>query len=887
MKKLLATAFLVLILPGLLSAQEGPAKNVVIIPFKVTGAGDKPVYNSELAHLLGGELGREGDIRITPGGHILEALKGTKLTASRMSNLARIHEIYAVIWGELAKLPDGYSLEVSVIGSAKDAKADTFSVTGTSKEQIVDGISDLAAQIGRVVFKRPTIGEVVIDGNTRVSREAILNRMEMKPGADFRRSAVGDEIREIHSLGYFKDVAVQAKENGNGEVTLRIEVDEYPFVKKVDIEGNTVFTDNQVLDALTTKSFQVLNPQKISADIEKIKKLYEKKGYYNPKIAHEVRNLSENESNLVFEIDEGNKAYLTDIVFDGRNEVSEKELKKILPIKEKGWFWFLDDSGKFTREKLEKSRRLLEMYYREKGFIGARVGEPRWELDEGNVTVVFPIEEGDRYQIRKVGVVGDLLAPEEQLKKNLKVEPRTWFKASSVGKDIQYLTRLANNMGYARADVEPVQSINSEYKFIDMTYRIDKGPRMSINRVDIVGNERTRDKVIRRALAIGEGELYNADKLEISKSNLERMDFFEVIKIKEVPAKAEDAINLAVEVMEKKTGQISAGMGFSSQDGAMGNINLSERNFMGLGILANLKGNISARRTTYEGSLTYPWVFDTKLNTTINAHNTQMREQYYSRTSDGFGLYASYPLYGAWGLSAGFSRDSSKLSRFTSGFARSVVDYYAQYNTTAERFLDLSENSVSTSLSRDTRHGGMIPKAGSRTVLGSRFSGFGADVAFSKFWAESTYYKSLIWGSVLKIKGSSSALVEAPNEPIPFDRRILLGGVSSVRGFNYGQIGPVDRFGNIIGGDRALFANIECLVPILKSLNLNGVVFFDVGSSWNVANSPYPRDARAGAGVGVRWVSPMGPLRIDYGWKIDRRPGESPGALGFAMGQLF
>ena len=253
--------------------------------------------------------------------------------------------------------------------------------------------------------------------------------------------------------------------------------------------------------------------------------------------------------------------------------------------------------------------------YLDNGFVNVQVGAPEVDIHDGSVTVKFPIREGHRYQVRKVDIEGDLLdsQPKEKLIESLNVKPKTWFKRSLVGDDMKALTRLYNNAGYAYVDVEPRQQLNDQYDFLDLTYKINKGELVKIEKVDVDGNERTRDKIIRRQLAISEGDLYSADRFEATKSALEAMDFFEAVRLKTSPGSKPDHMNVAVEVMEKKTGSLTAGIGYSSQDGAMGNVNLQERNMFGLAVVANAKANLSGRRNTYEGSLTYPWMFDTSV----------------------------------------------------------------------------------------------------------------------------------------------------------------------------------------------------------------------------------------------------------------------------------
>jgi outer membrane protein insertion porin family len=501
--------------------------------------------------------------------------------------------------------------------------------------------------------------------------------------------------------------------------------------------------------------------------------------------------------------------------------------------------------------------------------------------------VTYPIREGDRYQIRNVNLSGDLVIPAEKLQEELKTKPRNWVKRSLIAEDIRALQRLYNNMGYAYVDIEPIQKINDQYHFMDITYRIDKGQKVTIEKVDIAGNERTRDKVIRRSLTVTEGELYNADHLEESKKNLESMDYFEAVRMKTSPGSRADLMDVTVEVMEKKTGSLAAGIGYSSQDGAMGNVDLKERNLFGLGIVANAKANLSGRRNNYEGSVAYPWLLDYPVTLSLNGHKAVQRETHYLREGDGFGVNLSFPLYGFWSMTTGLARDSSKLTQFEKIFALSVLDYYRRYNTSAQKYMNIAENSMSVGIGRDTRIGTVIPRGGSKISIGSRFSGFGGDVAFSRYFTEAVYYYPVFWKAIVKLRANGSILQESGKEPIPFDRRIVLGGIQTIRGYRQGEIGPQDRFGNIIGGDRALFANIECLFPLVESMNINGVAFLDAGNAWNVDKGPMFDEVKAGYGVGVRWMSPMGPIRIEYGWKVRPRKGEDPGAFAFAMGQLF
>jgi outer membrane protein insertion porin family len=859
----------------------------MIFPFKVVSDKGQTGYAGELAVVLGAELAKEGDIELVSGEPYLNVLQGPKPDPERVARLAQRLDLFAVLWGTLNKLESGYSLDLWAIGKDSRMKPRTFSASGKDMEELLSRMQETSVEVGRTVLDRPVVGAIKIEGNKRIQKDAILNKLGMKQGSPFRRSAVADEIREVYSMGYFEDVQIKAEPTSKGQVDLHVVLKERPSIKEIEINGAKLFTKDEILDALTTKSFSVVSLEKIRDDIAKIKKMYEKKGYYSPEIDYEVKEISRNEAKLILKVKEGTKSYLTDIILDGAKKLSPKELKAIMTIKEKTWFWFLDDSGTFTRANLEENRQRLIAYYLNKGFIGIQVGAPTLDMSDGKVKVTYPIREGERYQVRKVSVTGDMLVPEDKILPLLKTQPRKWFDRESVADDIKTLTKLYNNGGYAYADVEPSQTINEEHRFLDLNFKITQGQKVAIERVDIKGNERTRGKVIRRSLAIGEGDLYNADLLDMSKKNLEVTDFFEAVKIKTSPGSKPDLMGLEVEVLEKKTGSLAAGLGYSSQDGAMGNVNLKERNLFGMGIVANVKANLSGRKNSYEGSITYPWILDVPLSGTLNAYRHQQKEDRYFRESDGFGIHFGYPVYGAWSLSGGFSRDSSKLSSFERVFAASVVNYYGKYGFNANRYTNIAENAISVALTRDTRYGSPLPQGGSKVQFGSRFSGLGGDVAFSRHYSEAIYYQPLVWRATMKFRASATALAEAAGSPIPFDRRVLLGGISSIRGYQYGQIGPRDRFGNVIGGDRSLFGTVECLFPLIESLKLNGVAFFDAGNAWNNADSLFMTEVKAGGGVGVRWISPMGPIRIEYGWKLKPLKGETAGAVAFAMGDLF
>jgi outer membrane protein insertion porin family len=887
MRRYLGFIAVLMLFPAAIAMALGQEKQVLIIPLKIVYQDGKVGFSPELSQAFASSLARDGDLKLQSGHVYRNAVERKNVDIRRIARIARQTDVQAVVWGKLTISKDEMVLEIRILDKDQPKKPYSYVLTGKDLIEITSRLDELTDQIGTEVFKKPRIGRITVQGNKRFGNDAIRNRLNVKQGDTFHKRALGQEIRNIYALGGFEDVQIHADEASDGSIDLKIVLKERPSIREIEVEGNSVFTTDQIRDALKMKNFDFATAEKIRSDVAKLKAMYEKKGYYQPKIEYELSEVSPNEAELIFKIDEGEKSFLTELVFEGRKRLTEKELKKILTVKEKSWTWFLDESGTFTRPGLDENRQRLIAYYRDKGFINVQVGAPRVEIDGGTVTVTYPIREGDRFQVRKVDAEGELIVPADKLLDGLKVKGKQWYRLTEVADDIKSISKMYKDMGYAYADVAPQLKVNDDYDFVDVTYNVAKGRRVTVEKVGIRGNDHTRDKVIRRALVVSDGDLYNASAMEASKKRLEQMDFFDAVQMRTSPGSRPDLMNVNVEVVEKKTGSMTAGVGFSSQDGAQGNLDLKERNLLGLGIVLNGKGTLSARRNTYEGSISYPWLFDMPLSGTLRGYNTQARETNFIRNARGFSAFLGFPLYGLWNMTTGVSRDTSTLTNISERLTGSLTDYYGGDQGTAEKFLSISENALSMSLSRDTRNSSMLPTDGAKISVGSRVAGFGGDVFFTKYFTDASYYRRLKWTAVLKMRGSASVLSELGDNPIPFDRRLLLGGPQSIRGYKYGEIGPEDKFGNILGGDRAVFTNIECLVPIVPSMKLYGVAFFDAGNAWNASVTPLMTEVKAGFGLGIRWVSPMGPLRIEYGWKVSPEKDQERGEFGFSMGQLF
>jgi outer membrane protein insertion porin family len=889
MKRFLTILILIIGLNSMAQAQGvDQEKKVLILPFREINKKGAIIVNPTLSRIVSAQLQKMENIAAGEGQNLGAAVESKRVDLRRIARILRRERLDAIIWGEVRILDDeDYAVSLWALEKGNTRKALTYKSSAKDMEELVSQLINLTNKMSAQVFGKPRIARIIIEGNERIGDEAVMNRLTLTQGSILRSSDVASQIKEIFAMGYFEDVQAKASPRGRGQVDLIFEVKELPFIKSIEIKGNSIFTQDEILDEITTRSHSVAAGEKIQKDITKIRRMYERKGYYTPEIDWDVEELSGTEAKLVFTIDEGKKRFLTDIRFPGREKIPEEELLKILTIKEKSWFWWIDHSGKFTRSDLDENRRRLIGYYSEKGYVQAQVGEPTIDIEDDGMVVSYPVNEGDRFQIRKVELEGDLVASKEKMLAGLENKPKTWFKGSNVGKDTENLTKMYKNLGYAYVDVEPIPTLNEEHDFVDLKFKITKNHRVKVENVDIRGNDRTRDKIIRRNVLLAAGDLYRDSALDVTKERLEALDFFEAVKIKTSPGSKPDLMKMTVEVMEKKTGTIAAGLGFSNKGGAMGNIDVKEKNVLGMGIMLNGNGKISSNSNTYEGSITYPWLFDWPLNATLAAYNNNMTEPNYTKVGTGISMNLGFPVYGAWRMHTGISRDASKKVGVEKSYSEAIANYYRRRGDDPDRFYSTAEHAMSLSLTRDTRLGSMIPRGGSKITFGSRLAGLGGDVSYARYYSDMSYYYPLFWKAIVKARANFTGVSEVGDMPVPVDRRILLGGISTVRGYKYGDLAPKGEFGAVLGGDRGVFTNLECLFPIFESAKLFGVVFVDAGNAWNSSESLLMEEVKAGGGAGIRWVSPMGPIRVEYGWKLTPEKGDTSGEFAFTMGQLF
>ena len=720
------------------------------------------------------------------------------------------------------------------------------------------------------------VKEVRVAGQQRIEADAILRVAKIKAGDIYDEAALSEDLTAIYTMGWFEDVRVEAEKSSDG-VTVIFTVQEKPTIREIEFSGNVAIDDDELLENVDISTGSILNIFKIRRNMKIIESLYKDKNYQNIKVTYEIDALDNSLANLKFIIEEGEKVRIKSITFDGNSAYTEKELKKIMETSEKGFFSWLTSSGDLNCEELQQDMYNLAAFYQNNGYAEARIGEPEMEFKEDWIYILIKINEGPRFKMGRVGVAGDFILPEEELLAGIQVKKETWYNRDVIRQDVLDLTDIYADKGYAHADVVPDLRTNPENLTVDIDFHITKNAPVYFERINIIGNTKTRDKVIRRELKIHEQELYSSKGLKRSVADLHRLDYFEDVKVKPQPGSAADQMLLDIEVVEKATGTFTFGGGYSGVDGPYVMASVSERNFMGRGQTLELAAQAGGTSRQYTFGFTEPWLFDIPLSAGVDAYKMERDYDEYDRDSYGGALRTGYPLLDFTRGYVKYGYDVSDISDISE-----EVSPYIYPGTNVE-------SSVSVSVVYDSRNRPFNPSEGSRHSITLKYAGIGGNIGYSKATADTGWYFPLFWGTVGFLHSEGGYVVRNAGKYLPDYERFYLGGISSLRGFDWRDISPVIDGDIKIGGTEFVQFNAEYLFPIIQESGLVGLFFYDTGNAWATDNDDAESadGLRSSIGFGIRWYYPMGPLRLEKGYILDSKPGEGSGRWEFSMGGTF
>jgi outer membrane protein insertion porin family len=866
---------ILLFLPNI--ARSSDIVKVMVLPFDIYSSENLSSLQTEILTVLQAHIREEGAVTVASGITSEAALQEVTQNHEKIRSFGASKGADFVVWGSLTLIGQKFSLDVKMINVYKRGLPLIFIKEGQGIENLPGIVKQLASNIGMKLFKREKIVSVEIAGNKRIESDAVKRIIKTKPGDIYLPKRLSEDLKAVYAMGYFDDIRIEAENTPEGEKII-FRVKEKPTIRVIRIKGNRLFKEEKIKENLTIKTGSILNTFKIRSNIARIEDLYKEKNYHNVKVTYHIHQLKHNQADLEFDIDEGNKVLIKGITFEGNKAYSDDQLKKIMKTSEKGFFSWLTSSGDLKKEDLEQDVTKLSAFYYNHGYIQARIGEPQIEYKGNWIYITIKIEEGQQFKVGKVDIKGDLVLPKDELIKRLKITKETYYNREIVRDDVLALTDLYSDEGYAYADISPTIDKDIKQLKVDITYVIHRGKQVYFEKIMIAGNTKTRDKVIRRELQVYERELYSGKKLKRSVRNLYRLDYFEDIKVNTVKGSADDQMILKIDVTEKPTGTLAFGAGYSSEEAIFGTVSVSQRNLFGRGQTLELEGQFGGRSTLYKLSFTEPWLFDIPLTAGIDQYIWSTDYDTYDRKSIGGGFKLSYPVYDYLRASIQYNFDDANITNITEDAAKSIKDLEGVNIT----------SSVTTGLTYDSRNKLFNPSEGSKHSITIKYAGLGGNVGFTKVVAETGWYKPFPWDTVGFLHGKAGVVTRNSSGTLPDYERFYLGGINSVRGYGWQGIHVLDEDGNVIGGNKFVQFNAEYIFPILKKQGLVGVVFFDAGNVYNEGESFDIGTLKDSVGLGFRWYSPMGPIRLEYGYRLSSEEGESGGGRWeFSMGAAF
>lgn len=863
------------------SGMAAGVDNVYFAPLKITSLSGDPTLPQRADAAYSSTLFNQGIV-------LVDRAEAEKLFDYQgewpppQKSLAKVDVLqdYAyLVTGSLTEIGGQISLDVKLFDLLSPDQSQFFTAKGNSIDELETIHESILRKIKAFTSRETIIASIAPAGNKKIDSGAILKNILTKPGDPYDPASLRKDLKSIFKMGYFDDIQIEVTQDAAGK-KVTFKVVEKPVIRSILYAGLEELEEEAIQEVVTTKEQSILNPAKLKRDSDAIELLYKSKGYYNTQVDPKISFPTDDSAEIRFVVDEGKKIFIKEIAFDGNVTFDDDDLEDQIETNTKGWFSWITDSGLLDFDKLNQDAGRILNFYGNQGFLEAKIGDPVVTQEEEWLYITFSIEEGARFKVGKVDIEGDLLDDREKLLEALKITDEKYVSRKILREDILSLTDIYAEQGYANASIRPAINKADEESTIDINIKIEKGDLVYINRITITGNSRTRDNVIRRELKVQEGGVFNAKALRESLQKLQFLDFFEEVNITPEKSFDDSTVDLAVEVKDKPTGNFTIGAGYSSVDDIIFMGEISENNFLGRGDTLAFSANIGGESNKYNLKYKNPRLNDSMLSWGIDLFDTEREFDDYTKDSAGGALSFGYPLWGKWRGFGSYSYTDTTLSDVSED-ASFVIRNSVDINITS---------SVKFSLQRDTRDRRFGATKGSKHNLSVRYAGgpLGGDSEFTKLEGTTSWYFPLLWDTVFHLKGAAGQAFDNEDDGLPVYERFYLGGLQSIRGFDSAKVSPVDPVtGERIGGDKMWFTNFEIIFPLLAEQGVNGVIFYDMGRVFDDDEDWGFDDFEKAVGAGIRWFSPVGPLRLEWGYNLDPEDDEDSSVWDFSIGGVF
>lgn len=722
-----------------------------------------------------------------------------------------------------------------------------------------------------------------VEGNQRIERETVLSYMLIKVGDPFSSSRMDRSLKSLFATGLFADVTLRRQVN-----TLVVRVVENPVINRIAFEGNFKLSDEDLAAEVQLRPRVVYTRTKVQNDVKRILELYRRNGRFGATVEAKAITLSQNRVDLVFEITEGETTGIDRIAFIGNRHFSDGELREVIVTSESTWWNFLTSSDTYDPDRLTFDRELLRRFYLNEGYADFRIISAVAELtpDKTGFFVTFSVDEGERYRFGTVAIESNIKGlSSDQLRERLTFEEGDWYDAEEIDKSITELTDEVGVLGFAFVEIRPDVQRDADTLTISVTLIINEGPRVFVERIDIVGNTRTLDHVIRREIQLVEGDPFNTQKLQRSRQRLQNLNFFTTVEVRNLPGSQPDTTRIEVAVEEQPTGELSLGAGFSTDDGPLATVGVSERNFLGRGQSMRASFAISGRTQQIDLSFTEPYFLGYHMSAGIDLFRISQEIEdtgNFDQESTGGALRLGYEIAEYWRQNIALTVREDNITNVDPG-ASQVIQLQAGRTLTSM---------IGQDIIYDTRDNIRNPTKGHFVSVGTDYAGLVAGANFARLRASTGWIFPIDEEWRLTLSGEIGTVVGI-DEGVRIQHRFFKGG-NDLRGFAVAGIGPRDSATDeALGGNHFYTGTVEMSFPLglPESLGVEGKVFTDFGSLWgidtNIATVQDVASLRASAGVGLQITTPFGPVRIDLAQAILKESFDKTQTIHFSFGTTF
>lgn len=734
------------------------------------------------------------------------------------------------------------------------------------------------------------ITDIEIEGNTAISTSTILAHIRSKPGRQYSSKALSEDLKNLYNLGFFEDIQMDLEETAQG-IKVILQVKERKILDKILLEGNRVLNDERIRKVIEIKTGEFIDMRQLNEDLVAIEELYEKYGYSFTGVEYKLVETDENKVDLYLLIDEGSRTRITRITVKGNKRFSDGKILQIIKTKRKWLF----NPGTFKKEVLEEDMERIASFYKRNGYLDAQATyDATIDTKKKRIYIEVFVTEGTQYYIGNVEIAGNENISNDRIFDAITLKKDSVFNQEMVEADAGAIQELYFEKGYIFSRIKPITSLDEETGEVNITYNIAENEIAYVDKIKVRGNEKTKDIVIRRELRILPGEKFDGAKLRRSRERLINLGFFEEVNYNSEPGSGANKRDLVVEVKEAKTGEISFGAGYSTVDSFVGFVEVAQKNFdwrnwetfTGAGQDLRFRASWGTIRKDYLLSFTEPWIFNRPISFGFDAfYNTHDRE-----TDVGY-AFDEERLGGDIRLGKEFSEyiRGSMIYKIEN-VDISDIDPDASSDLRAEEG-DNVISSLTFGLTRDSRDNIYSPTRGSilGVTLGVAGGPLMGDKDFTRVTAKATKYFNPFDKLVLELS-ARAGLVDSfgDSDSVPIYERFYAGGANTIRGYEERKVGPIDSgTGDPLGGEAMLILNVEAVYPLFNFLK--GAVFYDTGNVWSKASDFASGDFKSAIGLGVRIKTPIGPVKLDYGWPLDDQPGEEDkeGRFHFSMSHGF